>query len=202
MSSKIPYHATRLILSARTLEQCPADTGGEVAFAGYSNTGKSSVINAITGVHGLARAAKAPGRTQLLNFFSLGAGRRLVDLPGYGYARVPEMMKQQWEETLARYLENRRSLLGLMLIMDVRHPLKEFDLFLLAWCREVGLPVHVLLNKADKLSEAARMRVLQNVVKQTGGLPTVQLFSARLHSGVDESRKRLEGWFRQSSRES
>ncbi|MGH8119111.1 MAG: ribosome biogenesis GTP-binding protein YihA/YsxC [Gammaproteobacteria bacterium] len=197
MKLNIPYLEARLILSARTLEQCPADRGAEVAFAGYSNTGKSSVINAITGRHGLARAAKAPGRTRLLNFFSLGPERRLVDLPGYGYARVPEELKQQWEETISRYLENRRSLLGLMLVMDVRHPLKKVDLFLLDWCRDAGLPVHVLLNKADKLSHAEGVKVLQKVGKQAG-VATVQLFSARARSGVQEARKRLEGWFKQA----
>jgi len=200
--SKNPYHDARFILSARTLEQCPEDTGGEVAFAGYSNTGKSSVINAITGVHGLARASKAPGRTRLLNFFSLGPGRRLVDLPGFGYARVPAEMKQQWEETMSRYFANRRSLLGLMLIMDIRRPLKEFDRFLLAWCREADLPVHVLLNKADKLSSSAGNMVLQKVLKEAGSFATVQLYSARSGNGVDESRKRLDGWFRQSVQES
>ena len=198
--SKIIYRDTNLILSAQTLEQCPEDTGGEVAFAGYSNTGKSSVINAITGLKGLARTSKAPGRTRLLNFFSLGPGRRLVDLPGYGYARVSVEMRQQWEEAMSQYLEKRRSLIGLMLIMDIRNPLKQLDLFLLAWCREAGLPVHVLLNKADKLSRPAGMRVLQQVVKQVIGVATAQLFSAHHRTGIDESRKRLNVWFKRPSR--
>ena len=197
--AKISYNEAELILSAQTLEQCPADTGGEVAFAGYSNTGKSSVINTITGRKGLARTSKAPGRTRLLNFFSLGPGRRLVDLPGYGYAKVSAEMKRQWEETLSRYFENRCSLLGLMLIMDIRSPVKAFDQSLLAWCHEAGLPVHVLLNKADKLSRSAGMRVLQQVSKQLHGVGTIQLFSASHQTGVDESRKHLEVWFKRGT---
>ena len=196
--SKITYNEARLILSAQTLEQCPEDTGGEAAFAGYSNTGKSSVLNAITGVHGLARASKAPGRTRLLNFFSLGHGRRLVDLPGYGYARVSAEMKRQWEEAMSEYLENRRSLLGLMLIMDIRHPLKAMDLNLLDWCREGGIPVRILLNKADKLSRSAGMRVLQETGKQVGDVATVQLFSAHSRLGVDASRHWLDALFKQA----
>lgn len=193
--SKNPYKNAGLIVSAQTLEQCPEDSGAEVAFAGYSNTGKSSVINAITGLRGLARASKAPGRTRQLNFFSLGPGRRLVDLPGYGYARVSAEMKQQWEETMTRYLESRRSLLGLMLIMDIRRPLKEIDQLLLAWCHEARLPVHVILNKSDKLTRSAAAKVLQQVAEQAGANATVQTFSARLGAGVDEARRRLEEWF-------
>ena len=194
--TKIPYRDAELILSAQTLEQCPQDTGGEVAFAGYSNTGKSSVINAITGLKYLARASKAPGRTRLLNFFSLGPGRRLVDLPGYGYAKVSAEIKERWEEAISLYFENRRSLLGLMLIMDIRNPLKVFDQNLIAWCNEAGIPVHVLLNKADKLSRFAGMRVLQQVGKQMGGAATAQLFSARRRTGIEEARKQLDAWLR------
>jgi GTP-binding protein len=194
--SKILYNETSLILSAPTLEQCPEDTGGEVAFAGYSNTGKSSVLNAITGIHGLARASKAPGRTRLLNFFSLGHGRRLVDLPGYGYARVSAEMKRQWQEAMSEYLENRRSLLGLMLIMDIRNPLKELDLYLLDWCREGNVPARILLNKADKLSRSAGMKVLHETGKQMGDAAAVQLFSAHSRIGVDESRKWLDALFK------
>jgi GTP-binding protein len=198
--SKILYNEARLILSAPTLEQCPEDTGGEVAFAGYSNTGKSSVLNAITGVHGLARASKTPGRTRLLNFFSLGHGRRLVDLPGYGYARVSAEMKRQWEEAMSEYLENRRSLLGLVLIMDIRNPLKAMDLNLLDWCREADIPVRVLLNKADKLSRSAGMKVLHEIGKQTGNAASVQLFSAHSHFGVDESRKWLDALWKRATK--
>jgi GTP-binding protein len=189
--SKILYTEARLILSAQTLEQCPADTGSEVAFAGYSNTGKSSVINCITGIHGLARASKAPGRTRLLNFFSLGHGRRLVDLPGYGYARVAAETRRQWEMVMSEYLEKRCSLRGLMLIMDVRNPLKEMDLNLLDWCHEADVPVRVLLNKCDKLSRSAGVRALDETAKKLGDVATVQLFSARKRLGVDESRRWL-----------
>ena len=190
--SRIPYNKASLILSARTLEQCPADTGGEVAFAGYSNTGKSSVINTITGIHGLARSSKTPGRTRLLNFFSLDHGRRLVDLPGYGYARVAAETKRQWEMLMSEYLENRRSLLGLMLIMDIRNPLKAMDLILLDWCHEAEVPVRVLLNKADKLSRSAGVKVWHETAKQLGDMASVQLFSANSRLGVDEARKWLD----------
>jgi len=196
--SKITYNEARLILSAQTLEQCPEDTGGEVAFAGYSNTGKSSVINAVTGIHGLARASKAPGRTRLLNFFSLGHGRRLVDLPGYGYAKVAAQVQRQWEEAMSEYFENRHSLLGLMLIMDIRNPLKSLDLYLLDWCREADIPVRVLLNKADKLSRSAGMKVLQETGKQMGDVATVQLFSAHSRLGVDASRHWLDALFKRA----
>ena len=196
--SEIIYNEARLILSSPTLAQCPADTGGEAAFAGYSNTGNSSVLNAITGVHSLARTSKTPGRTRLFNFFSLGHGRRLVDLPGYGYARVSAVMKQQWEAALSGYLENRRSLLGLMLIMDVRHPLKAQDLNLLEWCREGKIPVRILLNKADKLSRGAGMKVLHETGRQVGDGVTVQLFSAHSRLGVDASRQWLDALFKRA----
>lgn len=199
---KIDFRRAVFNASAATLAQCPADTGGEVAFAGYSNTGKSSVINAITGVQGLARAGKTPGRTRLLNFFTLGPQYRLVDLPGYGYARVAAGVKKQWQETLSEYLECRRSLLGLMLIMDVRAPLRASDRLLLEWCRASGLPVHIILNKADKLSRSAARQVLKQVLKETRAGVTAQLFSARLHSGVDDSRKILGDWFRHGAHKS
>lgn len=199
---KIDFRQAAFIVSANTFAQCPADTGGEVAFAGYSNTGKSSVINAITGIHGLARAGKIPGRTRLLNFFYLGPQRRLVDLPGYGYARVAAAVRKQWQETLSEYLECRRSLRGLMLIMDIRSPLKEADRLLLEWCRASGLPVHIILNKADKLSQSAAMRTLQRVRSESGAGVTVQLFSARLLSGVEDSRRILEDWFRHGAHKS
>ena len=140
------------------LAQCPNDDGCEIAFAGRSNAGKSSAINTLTRNKGLARTSKTPGRTQLINFFQLDEGKRLVDLPGYGYAKVPIAMKRKWDKHLAEYLQLRQSLAGLILLMDIRHPLQEFDLQMLNWAAQAGLPVHILLTKSDKLKRGpARM---------------------------------------------
>lgn len=193
--SESRYRKSRFLLSAHTRDQCPEDCGIEVAFAGRSNVGKSSVINAITGIHKLARTSKTPGRTQQLNFFNVENGVRLVDLPGYGYARVPEKLKQHWGMVLQSYFDKRKSLQGLILIMDIRHPFKPYDEDMLNWCRNAGLPVHVLLNKADKLSRAAAKRSLESVRKL---LPdnsvTIQLFSVVEKTGIEEARQRLDNW--------
>lgn len=149
------YHQARFLTSAARLDHCPPDEGMEVAFAGRSNAGKSSAINALCQQKGLARTSKTPGRTQLLNFFELDAARRLVDLPGYGYARVAETVKRQWQGVLAEYLERRRCLRGVILLVDIRHPLKPFDQQMLAWGGQIGLPIHLLLTKADKLKRGA-----------------------------------------------
>jgi GTP-binding protein len=175
----------------------PPDRGLEVAFAGRSNAGKSSVINAIVGVTRLARTSKTPGCTQQINFFALMHERRLVDLPGYGYARVPDSIARRWQSLLSRYLESRRSLKGLMLVMDIRHPLTPLDLQILEWCERSDLAAHLLLNKADKLSRGAAQHVLQQVrerVQEHHATVTAQLFSARLKSGVEETRTTLEAW--------
>ena len=193
--SKNHYNNALFLLGAHTLAQCPKDEGVEVAFAGRSNVGKSSVLNAITGIHRLARTSKTPGRTQQLNFFSVGETQRLVDLPGYGYARVPEKIKLHWAKVMQTYFETRNSLVGLMLIMDIRHPLKPFDEQMLNWCINAGLPVHVLLNKADKLSKSAGLKALQLLKnsyqedKFSG-----QLFSALSNTGVEEARNKLDKW--------
>ncbi|WP_407275884.1 ribosome biogenesis GTP-binding protein YihA/YsxC [Halothiobacillus sp. DCM-1] len=142
------------ILSAPTPRELPADAGREIAFAGRSNAGKSTVINALTGQKGLARTSRTPGRTQLINLFGLGDdSQRLVDLPGYGYAKVPEAMRVRWGEALAAYFAERQSLAGVVVIMDIRHPLKETDRQMLAYALDRELPVLALLNKADKLSQ-------------------------------------------------
>ena len=193
--SKIRYNKARFLLSAHTLAQLPGDQGVEVGFAGRSNTGKSSVINAITGNHKLARISKTPGRTRQLNFFELSPDIRLVDLPGYGYARVSAKLKQHWGNTLAGYFEDRRSLTGLMLIMDIRHPLTAFDQQMLDWCLSADLRVHILLNKADKLSYGAGLKMLQTIRKQLAEKQiTVQLFSVLKQTGVDEARQVLNNW--------
>lgn len=193
----IQFNKIIFLRSANALDQCPEDCGREVAIAGRSNAGKSSVINVIANNRKLARTSKSPGRTQMLNFFLVGDNYRLVDLPGYGFAHVPADVKQHWGKLLQAYFEYRQSLAGLVLVMDVRHPLKDFDTQMLSWCRDIGLPVHILLNKADKLSQSAGLKVLDNVVRQYGAdkRVSVQLFSAVTHTGVEKVKARLRGWF-------
>ncbi len=185
------------MLSAARIHQAPADEGAEVAFAGRSNAGKSSAINALTGHNKLAKTSKTPGRTQLLNFFLWQAGRRLVDLPGYGYAKVSEEIKQAWHRLLESYFSSRGSLRGLVLVMDVRHPFKDSDTQMLLWCQRFQLPVHVLLTKADKLthgnSKAALLQA-QQYLKQQGLPATVQLYSAQTGAGVEELERQLLEW--------
>jgi GTP-binding protein len=193
------YRSAHFTLSAAKLSQLPADEGVEIAFAGRSNAGKSSAINRLTGQRSLARTSKTPGRTQLINFFALDEERRLVDLPGYGYAKVAEEIKRRWQQTMEQYLSSRHSLRGLVLLMDVRHPLKEVDQQLLHWCWQVGMPVHVLLTKADKLKRGAAQNTLLQVRRELeahspAGLTSVQLFSALKGSGLDEAYRVLDGW--------
>ncbi|HZP65333.1 MAG TPA: ribosome biogenesis GTP-binding protein YihA/YsxC [Rudaea sp.] len=186
-----PFRSARFVLSAPTPNRLPPDTGVEVAFAGRSNAGKSTALNAVCDQSGLARTSKTPGRTQLLNVFALDDGRRLVDLPGYGYAKVPEAMRAQWREAIDAYLRERESLRGVVLIMDSRHPLKEFDRQMLAYCRDIGLACHVLLTKADKLARGEAARTLAAVRKECAALgspASVQLFSALGRQGIDEAR--------------
>lgn len=190
-----PFTGTRFVLGAHELTQLPPDEGREIAVAGRSNVGKSSVINTITGKAGLARTSKTPGRTRQLNCYAIDPRHRLIDLPGYGYARVPEKVRRHWGNILQAYFSRRRSLCGLFLIMDVRHPLRPYDTQMLDWCRSARLPVHIILNKADKLSRGAADRVLQSVRKELAdGTPSVQLFSASKKAGVKEARERLAGW--------
>jgi GTP-binding protein len=184
--------------SVTKLNQLPDDEGYEVAFAGRSNAGKSSAINTITGINALARTSKTPGRTQMINFFRLDDDRALVDLPGYGYAKVPEKMKQQWQATLAQYLETRDCLRGMMLMMDIRHPLKEFDKQMVLWANQAELPVHILLTKADKLKRGAARNTLLDVQKkldQDKLRASVQLFSSQNREGRDDAISKLDEWF-------
>ncbi|MAT66183.1 MAG: YihA family ribosome biogenesis GTP-binding protein [Gammaproteobacteria bacterium] len=192
-----PYTQTRFQVSAAEPRQAPPDRGREVAFAGRSNAGKSSALNAITGQKALARTSKTPGRTQLLNFFQVNDAARLVDLPGYGYAKVGGATRARWQQSLAAYLEQRRSLAGLILLMDIRHPLTDYDRQLLEWSRAAGLAVHVLLTKADKLKRGAAKTALLQVRRQleADGLPaTVQLFSALKKEGLEEVWAVLDAW--------
>ncbi|MDE0003661.1 MAG: ribosome biogenesis GTP-binding protein YihA/YsxC [Rhodospirillaceae bacterium] len=180
--------------SAREPAQFPSDSGREVAVAGRSNSGKSTAINAVVGRRGLARTGKTPGRTQLINFFGVGEDRRLVDLPGYGYAKVPDSVRQHWRHLLESYFHRRRSLVGLLVTVDIRRGLKELDWVMLDWARNSDVPAAVLLTKADKLSRgAARARHL----KLSRELPeevSVVLFSAPAKLGVEEARRCLIGW--------
>ena len=189
------YNQFNFLLSAHTLQQLPQDCGVEVAFAGRSNAGKSSVINSITGKKSLARISKTPGRTRLLNFFEYRDDIRLVDLPGYGFAKVPAEVKQHWVKLINGYLESRSSLKGIILIMDVRHPLGTFDVQMLSWCQLVELPVHVLLNKSDKLSRGAGLNTLNKVKGElVSGSHSIQLFSSLKRTGIEEVRKLLNSW--------
>ena len=196
--SPIAFNSARFLTSAARLDQCPEDEGHEVAFAGRSNSGKSSALNAITRNSKLARTSKTPGRTRLINFFSLSRpGARLVDLPGYGFARVSREMQQDWEKHLGAYLEERQSLRGMTLIMDIRHPLSEFDEMLIEWCQHHELPMLLLLTKSDKLKKnPARQQVrdVQNALRDIPCVTRVLPFSALKGDGIDEARAHLSQW--------
>ncbi|WP_440996650.1 ribosome biogenesis GTP-binding protein YihA/YsxC [Arhodomonas sp. SL1] len=191
------YHKARFLLSAPDITHLPPDTGAEVAFAGRSNAGKSSAINALTGQKSLARISKTPGRTQAINVFPLDEERRLIDLPGYGYAKVPERIRAHWRQALPRYLAERESLRGLVIIMDVRRPLTEQDAQMLEWCTHAGLSVHVLLTKADKLKRGPALNALQRLRARLDAeypATTAQLFSASHGTGIDEIHRKLDEW--------
>ncbi len=182
--------------SAATLEACPADSSAEVAFAGRSNAGKSSAVNVVTGLPQLARTSKTPGRTQLINFFVIEEGKYLVDLPGYGYAKVPLERRDKWQAELGKYLRRRKALVGLILLSDIRHPLKKFDRMMIEWAVQADLPLHLLLTKADKLKHGATQKTLLKVEKELTAFDnvSVQLFSALRNIGVDRVRKVLTHW--------
>ncbi|MBL8534109.1 MAG: YihA family ribosome biogenesis GTP-binding protein [Betaproteobacteria bacterium] len=182
--------------SAHDLAQLPSPFGPEVAFAGRSNAGKSSAINALVGHNRLAFVSKTPGRTQMINFFVLPGGRYLVDLPGYGYAKVPEAERKRWGHLIGTYLQTRPNLAGLVAIMDVRHPLTPLDRQLLDWFLPAGRPVHILLTKADKLSRQQAARQLGEVKREleTHDLVSVQLFSSLNLGGVEEARAIIGRW--------
>lgn len=195
------YRSAQFMLGAAATKQFPEDDGYEVAFAGRSNSGKSSAINVITNRKSLARISKTPGRTQQINFFGLDDQRRLVDLPGYGYAKVPERAKRDWTALIDHYLQHRRCLQGLMIMVDSRHPDNDHDKMLLNWCHAAEMPYHVLLTKSDKLSrgqanstlhEVARMLDKVYPVKNSGH--SVQLFSSLKKTGVDEAHDKLDSW--------
>lgn len=190
------YNSAKFTKSAQYTSQLPTSKG-EVAFAGRSNAGKSSALNTITNIKGLARTSKTPGRTQLINFFEIGQDYYLVDLPGYGYAKVSHNTQKDWEKSLTEYIETRATLRGIVLLMDIRHPLTTYDRQMLEWVIAQNIPVHILLTKADKLNRGPAMNLLQQVRKELASISdliTVQLFSALKGIGVDDVRYKLDSW--------
>lgn len=198
---KIDYRLAKFTTSVATPSQLPPDVGREVAFVGRSNSGKSSALNTLTEQKGLARTSKTPGRTQLINFFNLTPAQRLVDLPGYGYAKAPASEQERWARLINRYLEKRASLAGLVVLMDIRHPLTSFDLQLLEWAQSQSLPVHILLSKADKLPFGKQKTTLLQVQKILINQPniSIQLFSSLKKLGLEELKAHLATWFAASA---
>ncbi len=202
------YHQAKFELSASSPSSLPPELGFEVAFAGRSNSGKSSSLNRVCQQKSLARTSKTPGRTQLINFFSIPDGRYLVDLPGYGYAKVPDKVKRQWKHFIETYLDTRWTLKGLVLVMDIRHPLKEYDKTMLGWAAQKKLPTHVLLNKSDKLKRGQISSTLLKVKKELekyhtsdAATLTVQAFSASKGEGIDALWSLLDSWLYEEQNE-
>ena len=196
------FRKAAFLQSASAIENAPGDFGSEVAFAGRSNSGKSSAINTLTHQGKLARTSRTPGRTQLINFFSLSNHQRLVDLPGYGFAKVPLAVKKKWNQQLERYLQYRESLRGLVMLMDIRHPLTEPDRQMLGWAVTASMPVHILLTKADKLKRGPAQSTLLSVREELStqsDLISVQLFSSLKRQGVDALGRQLNNWLTDSS---
>jgi len=195
----IHFNKAAFSTSAPSIRQCPPEQGVEVAFAGRSNAGKSSAINTLTNNKKLARTSKTPGRTQLINFFELSDSQRIVDLPGYGFAKVPKGMKDEWQRNLSEYLRERKCLKGLVLMMDIRHPLQKYDSMMLSWALEADMPVHILLTKADKLKRGPAQSTLLKLrkhLKEIGAehLATAQTFSSLKRDGVDILKSKLCEW--------
>jgi len=193
-----PFARARYVLSAHNYKQLPPDQGAEIAFAGRSNAGKSSALNALTQQNALARVSKTPGRTQQLVFFEVAPHRHLVDLPGYGYAKVPQDLQAHWQKFLDGYFSTRDALQGLVVVMDIRHPLKDYDRQMIGYAVERGIPAHAVLTKADKLGRGAAGNTLQAVRMELqrvyGDTVSVQTFSAESKTGVDELRKVVANW--------
>ncbi|AHF02133.1 GTP-binding protein YsxC [Thiomicrospira aerophila AL3] len=192
------YQKAHYLKSAPNLSHCPEDQGYEVAFAGRSNAGKSSALNVICSQKSLARTSKTPGRTQMINYFQLDEQRFLIDLPGYGFAKVNVNVKRVWEAGLSDYIEQRQALKGLVLMMDVRHPLQPLDVMMLDWCNELELPIHVLLTKADKLSRNQANQAwlqLNKHLQDKYPLASAQLFSSLNKQGLEQAWQKLDSWF-------
>ncbi|BDF96356.1 MULTISPECIES: ribosome biogenesis GTP-binding protein YihA/YsxC [Pseudoalteromonas] len=199
LKSRIKYNTASFVTSAPDITKLPTDTGIEVAFAGRSNAGKSSALNALTDQK-LARTSKTPGRTQLINTFELADvdNMRLIDLPGYGFAKVPIEMKKKWQKSLGEYLQKRQSLKGIVVLMDIRHPLKDLDRDLINWATSSEIPVLALLTKADKLKQGARKAQVLQVRRELSTLEgdiTVHAFSSLKGTGLPEVAKKLDEWF-------
>lgn len=195
------YAKTHFVTSAPDITHLPSDTGVEVAFAGRSNAGKSSALNTLTNQKSLARTSKTPGRTQLINLFEVEEHCRIVDLPGYGYAQVPEEVKRKWQKSLGEYLQRRESLKGLVVLMDIRHPLKDLDQQMIDWAVSVDLPVMLLLTKSDKLASSAQKKQLDMVreaILPFQGDITVATFSSLKKQGLEPLKQKLNEWFNQT----
>lgn len=194
---KNQYQQAKFLLSSPSLSGCPPDEGHEVVFAGRSNAGKSSSINALTLQKKLAKVSRTPGRTQHLVFFDLGNNRRLVDLPGYGYAKVPEHIKLEWHKEMSQYFDRRSCLKGAILVMDIRHPLKPFDRMMVEWCVGSDIPVHIILTKSDKLKKGPATNTLLKVVREVSehSSVTVQLFSSLKKHGIEKLSDQLDLFF-------
>ena len=190
-----PFRVARYVLSAHQLKQLPKDKGIEVAIAGRSNAGKSSAINTLTDQKSLARTSKTPGRTQQIVIFELDEDRRIADLPGYGYAKVPVKLKAHWRMVLERYFQTRDCLRGVVLVMDIRHPMREFDQQMLAWCQSADIPCHILLTKADKLKRGPAQSTFLKVRLDLPEIASIQIFSSLKKTGLDELVDKLSGWY-------
>lgn len=198
------YRQAKFLISAASPKQFPKGESIEVAFVGRSNAGKSSSINTLCDNKGLAKISKTPGRTRLVNYFELDEKRRLVDLPGYGFAKVPKPIKEEWQRLMGRYLEQKDVLRGLVIIMDIRHPLKEFDLQMLDWCEHYGLPAHILLTKSDKLKRGPQQATLlkcRKFLKEEGYKASIQTFSSLKKDGLEELVNTLNDWMELSVKE-
>ncbi|EIJ69016.1 ribosome biogenesis GTP-binding protein YihA/YsxC [Pasteurella bettyae] len=195
---KLNYHKTHFMTSAAKINQLPEDSGIEIAFAGRSNAGKSTALNALTNQKNLARTSKTPGRTQLINLFEVEPQCKLVDLPGYGYAAVPEQMKLQWQKSLGEYLQHRECLQGVVILMDIRHPLKDLDQQMIEWSVSSNLPILLLLTKSDKLSQSERskqVKMVREAILPFQGDVQVEAFSAQNKLGIDKLSSKLNSWF-------
>jgi len=199
-STTIHLSKATFTISAPDIRKLPEDSGIEVAFAGRSNAGKSSALNTLTNQKSLARTSKTPGRTQLINVFEIGDNKRLIDLPGYGFAKVPLEMKKKWQKALGEYLEKRESLKGLVVLMDIRHPLKDLDMDLIEWAVDSELPVLALLTKCDKLSQgkrSAEVLKVKKILAELNGDVRVQAFSSLKRTGSEQANAVICNWFGQ-----
>ena len=190
-----PFRVARYVLSAHLLKQLPKNKGIEVAIAGRSNAGKSSAINALTDQKSLARTSKTPGRTQQIVIFELDEDGRIADLPGYGYAKVPVKLKAHWRTVMERYFQTRDCLRGVVLVMDIRHPMRDFDQQMLDWCQASSVPCHILLTKADKLKRGPAQSTLLKVRKGLPSIASIQVFSSSKKTGLDELVEKLRDWY-------